>query len=347
IVTFNRDKERVRLAVETLTRYLDNIIANPDEEKFKKIRLENKVYKDRLAGLDGPLEFLQAAGFQLTSLPVSAATGDSSTADPADNEKESYLIFTSPPPHELEVEEEVDAGRDASGVVHPTGRWLSHLRHRLKTGGAPVFALDRGVTVYRVSGAGAAALAGRFKLPDDFYRLTAEEVKREQMRRTEEVDKASVLRTRAMREREGDSERPPRQYHYCLLRVRTPDGLLLQGTFSVSEPACRVHDFVRSCLTQEWVPFSLLGPRGIPLPNEEAIPLSRTGLVPAALLTLVWDPDVHADILAASSPSPPSSQPPSSSSSSPSPSSSSSPSSSTCPPCCLKAELMAACLTLS
>ncbi|CAM9256292.1 unnamed protein product, partial [Lampetra fluviatilis] len=104
---------------------------------------------------------------------------------------------------------------------------------------------------------------------------------------TEEVDKASVLRTRAMREREGDSERPPRQYHYCLLRV------------------------------------------------------------PAALLTLVWDPDVHADILAASSPSPPSSQPPSSSSSSPSPSSSSSPSSSTCPPCCLKAELMAACLTLS
>ncbi|CAM9141236.1 unnamed protein product, partial [Lampetra planeri] len=184
---------------------------------------------DRLAGLDGPLEFLQAAGFQLTSLPVSA--GD--------------------------------------GVVHPTGRWLSHLRHRLKTGGAPVFALDRGVTVYRVSGAGAAALAGRFKLPDDFYRLTAEEVKREQMRRTEEVDKASVLRTRAMREREGDSERPPRQYHYCLLRVRTPDGLLLQGTFSVSEPACRVHDFVRSCLTQEWVPFSLLGPRGIPLPNEE------------------------------------------------------------------------------
>lgn len=70
-------------------------------------------------------------------------------------------------------------------------------------------------------------LASQFDLPRDFFNLTAEEVKREQRLRSEAVERLSVLRTKAMRERE--EQREMRKYTYTLLRVRFPDGCLLQG----------------------------------------------------------------------------------------------------------------------
>lgn len=71
------------------------------------------------------------------------------------------------------------------------------------------------------------ALASQFDLPADFFSLTAEEVKREQRLRSEAVERLSVLRTKAMREKE--EQREMRKYTYTLLRVRLPDGCLLQG----------------------------------------------------------------------------------------------------------------------
>lgn len=70
-------------------------------------------------------------------------------------------------------------------------------------------------------------LASHFDLPADFFSLTAEELKREQRLRSEAVERMSVLRTKAMRERE--EQREMRKYTYTLLRVRFPDGCLLQG----------------------------------------------------------------------------------------------------------------------
>lgn len=72
-------------------------------------------------------------------------------------------------------------------------------------------------------------LASQFDLPADFFNLTAEEIKREQRLRSEAVERLSVLRTKAMRERE--EQREMRKYTYTLLRVRLPDGCLLQGAF--------------------------------------------------------------------------------------------------------------------
>lgn len=70
-------------------------------------------------------------------------------------------------------------------------------------------------------------MASQFELPGDFFNLTAEEIKREQRLRSEAVERLSVLRTKAMRERE--EQRELRKYTYTLLRVRLPDGCLLQG----------------------------------------------------------------------------------------------------------------------
>ena len=46
--------------------------------------------------------------------------------------------------------------------------------------------------------------------------------------RSEVVEREQVLRTRAMRERD-ETRNIVRYYRYTLLRIRLPDGLLLQG----------------------------------------------------------------------------------------------------------------------
>lgn len=45
--------------------------------------------------------------------------------------------------------------------------------------------------------------------------------------RSDLVEKNAMLRTKAMREKEDQRER--RKYNYSLLRIRLPDGNLLQG----------------------------------------------------------------------------------------------------------------------
>merc|ERR1711862_435236 len=85
------------------------------------------------------------------------------------------------------------------------------------------------------------------ELPSDFFNLTKEELKAEQQRRSEVVEREGILRTKAMREKE--EARAKRKYKYCLTRVRFPDGWVLQGTFSVYEPVSAVSEFVLGCLS--------------------------------------------------------------------------------------------------
>ena len=39
-----RDKEKLETGKQIICKYFDNVITNPDEEKFRRIRLQNKVY---------------------------------------------------------------------------------------------------------------------------------------------------------------------------------------------------------------------------------------------------------------------------------------------------------------
>ncbi|KAL9251877.1 UBX domain-containing protein [Drosera capensis] len=57
---------RVKQAFKTLLTYVGNIARNPDEEKFRKIRLSNQTFQDRVGGLQGGIEFLQLCGFEKT-----------------------------------------------------------------------------------------------------------------------------------------------------------------------------------------------------------------------------------------------------------------------------------------
>lgn len=55
---------QVTTCVDILCKYLDNIIANPDNPKVRKIRFANKAYQEKVAPVEGATLFLQAAGFR-------------------------------------------------------------------------------------------------------------------------------------------------------------------------------------------------------------------------------------------------------------------------------------------
>ncbi|KAF6211504.1 hypothetical protein GE061_012016 [Apolygus lucorum] len=69
IHTLNKNRDEVSQCVETLCTYLTNIIHNPGEEKYKKIRMSNKVFQERVIKLEGSMQFLEAAGFEKHKLP--------------------------------------------------------------------------------------------------------------------------------------------------------------------------------------------------------------------------------------------------------------------------------------
>ncbi|XP_038633160.1 UBX domain-containing protein 6 isoform X3 [Scyliorhinus canicula] len=192
IHTFNKDKERIKIACETLGKYIDNICNNPNEEKYRKIKLQNKVFQERISELEGTHEFLQSIGFERKTLQVAGQ----------ENEEDFYVLN----------EEFLTTFED-----------LKQYKDELLSAEPVRAQLDRRIQVFRPS-----SQAAKFELPSEFYNLTADEIKREQLMRSEALDRMTKLRTKAMRER--DEQREMKKYNYTLLRVRFPDGYILQGS---------------------------------------------------------------------------------------------------------------------
>ncbi|KAK7318946.1 hypothetical protein RJT34_03655 [Clitoria ternatea] len=57
------DDAKVKRAFQTLLTYVGNVARNPDEEKFRKIRLSNQTFQERVGSLKGGIEFLEICGF--------------------------------------------------------------------------------------------------------------------------------------------------------------------------------------------------------------------------------------------------------------------------------------------
>ncbi|XP_010870063.1 UBX domain-containing protein 6 [Esox lucius] len=261
IHTFNRDREKVKAAVDIISKYIENICKNPTEEKYRKIKLSNKVFQEKVKTVEGSREFLEAVGFQSIMLDVDGQ-----------EETEEFLVLMEHDPEALEL--------------------MKERRDRLQRGQPVRAQLDRQAQAFRPS-----PNAMHFELPPEFYNLTADELKREQQQKSEVVDKNAMLRTKAMREREEQRER--RKYNYTLLRVRLPDGNILQGTFLAWDKVSVLFEFVRNSLVDGWQPFDLVAPGGHKLREDQELALNECSLVPAVLLTFAWDAAVQEDIVAA------------------------------------------------
>ncbi|XP_066504506.1 UBX domain-containing protein 6 isoform X2 [Hoplias malabaricus] len=259
IHTFNKDREKVKAAVDIISKYIDNICKNPTEEKYRKIKLSNKIFQEKVSGIEGTREYLQALGFESKMLPVEGQEGT-----------EEFLVL---PEQQAEALEQ-----------------MKERKEQLQNGEPVRAKLDRQPQAFRPS-----QHATRFELPPDFYNLTAEELKREQQQKSEIVERNSMLRTKAMREK--DEQRERRKYNYALLRIRLPDGNILQGTFLAWERVAALYQFVRDSLESSWQPFELLAPGGQKLKEDEELALNECNLVrscsPADLLLGCCGPGRH------------------------------------------------------
>ncbi|KPI97762.1 UBX domain-containing protein 6 [Papilio xuthus] len=294
IQSCNNNREKIDTCVETLCKYLENIITYPEQEKYQKIRMSNRAFCERVQPIEGALELLLAAGFREETL-----------LNP-EGVDEQYMVFK---------KENV-----------PSVESLTTLIDALRSAEPIQLELDRNVQVLLPSQA-----AHQLALPPAFYALSAEELKREQLLRTEAIEKSQMLRTRAMREkdelremrrykfalirvrfpdgillqmlrtramREKDELREMRRYKFALIRVRFPDGILLQGTFSVYERYNEIHEFVQEHLEHGDLPFILNTPTGHKLTSDEdgSKSLIDLRLVPATVLTFSWDPSILEEI---------------------------------------------------
>jgi len=259
IYTLNRSPDAVKQCIDTIGKYLDNISLHPREEKYRRVRASNKVLQERVLSQSGAEEFLQAAGFHrmVVEIPDSAA--------------EEYLVF--------QPGSEVDPDR------------LVDLREILQNAEPIRPELDRGIRVFHPS-----PNAMKMSVPDEFFRVSAEDLRREQQAKKDAIEQLGMLRTREMRER--DRVKELRRYRYCLVRVRFPDGILLQGTFAAHEKLSAVFAFIAENLVSDWIPFSLASSTGHAL-TDDTSSLAELNLAPASLLNLTFDSAVMADIASA------------------------------------------------
>lgn len=207
-------KDKAEQCVEILSKYLENIINNPDDQKYRKIRMSNRVFCDKVRYIEGVTEFLSSAGFIEQTI-----------------DDESFLVWF---------------GEDVTQ--------LQTLLDALHCSEIIPLELDRNIQVL------SASQARTTVLPPDFYRISPEEMKREQELRVSALESAQILKTKAMRDKE--ELRMINRYRFALVRVRFPDGVYLQGTFNVYEKLSTVHEFVESCLKDEAAEFSLTEPTG-------------------------------------------------------------------------------------
>lgn len=257
IQTLNKDHEKVKVCVDTLCKYLDNIIGHPGEDKYRKIRLNNKAFQDRIADMMGAHEYIQSIGFEQKSLP-----------GPNDTKDDFYVL-----PAEKSDPDQVTSVKEILLMAEPIKPEL-----------------NRNTKVYYPS-----SKANQMGLPQEFFNYTSEELKKEQEMRSQAVEKLGMLRTKEMRERERLKEL--RRYRYSLIRVRMPDGNLLQGTFRATEKVSSLYDFVRKTLQLDWIPFTLSSQTGHKL-TEESSTLAESDLVPAVVVNFSYDEQVLKEMTA-------------------------------------------------
>lgn len=245
-----RNQEKLDKCVEILNKFVDNILKFPNEEKYRKIRLENPIFKEKVYSCKYADMVVKQAGFKGVSIKKENEDGE-----------EIYFIY------EGDKLEKLESLKTALSLAEPI-----------------LPELDRDIRVFNASSN--SSKLNDFNLGEEFFNLKIEELRREQQLRNEAIEKAGMLRTKAMRERDEHIEL--RRYNYSMIRVKFPDNFILQAMFKSNEKYEEVLKVVSNSLEMESLPFDLVGHSMKKPPNNPAplgsFTLAELGLAPSALL---------------------------------------------------------------
>lgn len=245
----HKNQEKLTKCVEILNKFVANILNSPQEEKYRKIRVENAIFKEKVYSVKYADLVLKKSGFKATTLKLTEVDED-------------YFLYEGDNMDKLES-----------------------LKEALALGEPIVPTLDRDLKVYRVS-SNSKTDCRKFDIGPEFYNVTVEDLRKEHKVKMEEIEKQGMLRTKAMRER--DEQLELRRYNYCLVRVRFPSDYILQALFRSTETYETLYHFIQSQLEYDSVPFELFG-HSLKKNVELSATLAEIGLAPAALINFKWN----------------------------------------------------------
>lgn len=250
-------------SVEIVLKLLKNIVREPDNVKFRRIRLGNPKIKEAIADVAGGLDLLECIGFELKE-----ESGEMwAVMEAASSEKikliNQAVCLLEPPKTEIPASTTAQAK-----VVEPEDVKKVERQTRV------FFSVPESV-------------AAKIELPDSFYRLSIDEVKREAEMRRKKLAESQLLIPKSYKEKQAKAAR--KRHAKTVIRIQFPDGVVLQAFFNPREPTTALYEFVSSSLKDPSLEFELLHPvvikrRVIPNFGERCVTLEEEDLVPSALI---------------------------------------------------------------
>ncbi|XP_021292753.1 plant UBX domain-containing protein 2 [Herrania umbratica] len=258
-------------SVEVVLRLLRNIVKEPANDKFRKIRMSNPKIREAIGEVAGGVELLEFVGFRLK-----------------EEGGEMWEVM------EVPKEEQITLINTAIALLEP--RKIEELR---KSENWPSTApaekeesvepkkIDRQIRVFFSVPEN---IAAKIELPDSFYNLSVEELKREADTRKKKIAESQLLIPKSYKEKQAKAAR--KRYRRAIIRIQFPDGVVLQGVFAPWEPTSALYEFVSSALKEPCLEFELLDPvmvkrrviPSFPAAGEKARTLEEEDLVPSALV---------------------------------------------------------------
>ncbi|KAF2534198.1 hypothetical protein F2Q70_00031653 [Brassica cretica] len=228
-------------SVDVLLRLLKNIVKEPENGKFRKIRMSNAKIKEAIGDVAGGVELLELVGFELK-----------------EENDEIWAVMDVPGGDQTQLINEV------VGMLEKRKIEMSRKDEVLPV--EPVAAapkkIDREIRVFFSV---AENVASKIEVPDSFYSLSADEIKREADLRRKKIAESQLLIPRSYKEKQAKAAR--KRYKRSMIRVQFPDGVVLQGVFAPWEPTFALYE------DEELVPSALIKFRPI-----ETASLVYTGL---------------------------------------------------------------------
>uniref|UniRef100_A0A7N0TC58 UBX domain-containing protein n=1 Tax=Kalanchoe fedtschenkoi TaxID=63787 RepID=A0A7N0TC58_KALFE len=255
-------------SVEVILRLLRNVVKEPENGKFRRIRMGNLKIREAIGDVAGGVELLEAVGFGLKEEDGEMwAVMDVPTEEQKEKLNKVILLL-----------ERRSVGDMTSVPSADTDASVAQVEQRK---------VDRQIRVFFSVSENVAA---KIELPDSFYRLSSDEVRREAEMRRKKLAESQLLIPKSYKEKQAKAAR--KRYARTIIRIQFPDGVVLQGIFAPWEPTTALYEFVSSALKEQTLEFELLNPlaikrRVIPhfsAPGEKCTTLEEEDLVPSALI---------------------------------------------------------------
>lgn len=260
-------------SLDVVLRLLRNIVKEPENAKFRKIRMSNPKIREAIGDVAGGVELLEIVGFELR-----------------EDGGEMWAVMDVP------KGEQIGLIRKAVALMEPKNlQEVSTINNPPSPASAESEkeesfepkVVDRKIRVFFSV---PESVAARIELPDSFYKLSLDEVKREAEMRKKKIDESKLLIPKSLKEKQAQAAK--KKYTKTVIRIQFPDGVVLQAFFSPRETTTALYEFVSSALKEPCLQFELLDPVMVrkrviprfPAAGQKATTLGEEGLVPSALI---------------------------------------------------------------